>query len=82
VVPQQWKECITVPIYKKGEKNQCRNYKGMSMLPTTYKILSNILVSRLTPYVNEITGDRCNRPILIRYSAFVRYWRKKCSSGF
>jgi len=26
-------------------------------LPTTYKILSNILLSRLIPYVNEIIGD-------------------------
>jgi hypothetical protein len=27
------------------------------MLPTTYKILPNILVSRLTPCIDEITGD-------------------------
>jgi len=26
-------------------------------LPTTYKILSNILLSRLIPYVKEIIGD-------------------------
>jgi len=26
-------------------------------LPTTYKILSNILLSRLTPYAEEIIGD-------------------------
>jgi len=26
-------------------------------LPTTYKILSKILLSRLTPYAEEITGD-------------------------
>jgi hypothetical protein len=26
-------------------------------LPTTYKILSNILLSRLTPYAEEINGD-------------------------
>jgi hypothetical protein len=35
-------------------------------LSTTYKILSNILLSRLTPYAEEIIGDhqcgfRCNR---------------------
>jgi len=38
---------------------------GASLLPTTYKILSNILLSRLTPYAVEIIGDhpcglRCN----------------------
>ena len=33
------------------------NYRGISLLPTTYKILSNILLSRLTPYAEEITVD-------------------------
>jgi len=27
------------------------------LLPTTYKIAYNILISRLTPYVEEITVD-------------------------
>jgi sorting nexin-29 len=46
-----------VPIYKKGDKTDCNNYRGISFLSTTYKILSNILLARLTPYVNEIIGD-------------------------
>ena len=29
----------------------------LSLLLTTYKILSNILLSRLTPYAGEIIGD-------------------------
>ena len=52
-----WKESIIVPIYKKGDKSDCSNYRGISLLPTTYKILSNILLSRLTPYVEEIIED-------------------------
>jgi hypothetical protein len=31
---------------------------GISLLPTTYKILSNILLSRLIPYAEEIIGDQ------------------------
>jgi len=31
--------------------------QGISLLPTTYKILSNILLSRFTPYAEEIIGD-------------------------
>jgi hypothetical protein len=54
---QHWKECIIVPIYKKGDKTDCNNYRGISPLSTAYIILSNILVVRLTPYVNEIIGD-------------------------
>jgi hypothetical protein len=56
--PQQWKESITVPIYKKGDKTDCSNYQGISLLSTAYKILSNILLSRLIPYAEEITGDQ------------------------
>jgi hypothetical protein len=46
---QQWKESIIVPIYKKGGKTDCDNYQGLSLLSTAYKILSNILLARLTP---------------------------------
>jgi hypothetical protein len=55
-LPQQWKESIIVPIYKKGDKTNS-NCRGISLLSTAYKILSNILLARLTPYVNEIIGD-------------------------
>jgi len=56
-LPEEWKELIIVPTYKKGNKTDCSNYKGLSLLSTTYKILSSILLSRLTPYAEEITGD-------------------------
>jgi len=46
-----------VPIYKKGDKTDCNNYKGISLLPTTYKILSNILLSKLVPYAEEVIRD-------------------------
>ena len=56
-LPEEWKESIIVPIHKKGDKTHCNNYRGISLLPNTYKILSNILLSRLTPYAKEIIGD-------------------------
>jgi len=33
------------------------NYRGISLSQTVYQILSNILLSRLTAYVDEIIGD-------------------------
>jgi hypothetical protein len=47
-LPEEWKESIIVPNYKKRGKTDCS---------TMYKILSNILLSRLTPYAEEISGD-------------------------
>jgi hypothetical protein len=56
-LPHQWKESIVLPIHKKGDKTDCSNYGGISLLSTSYKILSNILLSRLIPYAEEIIGD-------------------------
>jgi hypothetical protein len=56
-LPEECKESVIVPIYKKGHKTDCSNYRGTSLLSTTYKILPNILLSRLTPYAEETIGD-------------------------
>jgi len=56
-LPEEWKVSIIVPIYKKGDKTDCNNYRVISLLLTTYKILSNILLSRLIPYAEEVIGD-------------------------
>jgi len=56
-LPEEWKESIIIPIHKKGDKTDSSNYRGISLLPTTYKILSNIMLSRLIPYAQEIIGD-------------------------
>jgi hypothetical protein len=55
--PDQWKESITVPVNKKGDKTDCSNYHRISLLSTSYKMLSNIVLSRLSPYIDEITGN-------------------------
>jgi hypothetical protein len=47
---------ITVPIYK-ADKWDWSNYNGTSLLSLTFKMLSNILLSRLTPYADEIIRD-------------------------
>jgi hypothetical protein len=56
--PHQWKESTVVPIHKEGDKTDCSKYKGISLLLTSYKILSNILLSRLIPYEHEVTLDQ------------------------
>jgi hypothetical protein len=35
-LPHQWKELIVVPIHKKGDKTDCSNYRGISLLSTSF----------------------------------------------
>jgi hypothetical protein len=55
-LPEEWKESIIVLSIRRAIK---KIEVGTSILPTTYKILSNILLPRLAPYAKEITGDQC-----------------------
>jgi hypothetical protein len=44
-------------IHAGGDKTNCNNYHGISLLSTSYNILSNILLSRLSLYIEEIIWD-------------------------
>jgi hypothetical protein len=55
-LPDQWKGSIIAPIYKNGNKTDCNNYLGISLLSTSYNILSSIFLSRLSPYL-DVIGD-------------------------
>jgi predicted nucleic acid-binding protein len=54
----QWKEYIIVQVHRNGDKTDCSNCRGISLLSTSYKILASILLSRLSPYIDEIIGNR------------------------
>jgi hypothetical protein len=48
----RWQESIILSTHRKGDKADCNNYRGISLLSTSYKMLSNILLSTLNPYTD------------------------------
>jgi hypothetical protein len=57
IIPKDWAISMICPIYKKGDKAQCSNYQGVSLLCTAYKISTTILLNRLKPYSENIIGE-------------------------
>ena len=45
--PKEWKDCIVVPIHKKGDKHDPNNYRGISLINTMLKVPCKILAARL-----------------------------------
>ena len=56
-IPTEWNVSIICPTHKKGDIMECSNYRGVSLLKTAYKILSNILVARISPTAENIIGN-------------------------
>lgn len=56
-IPEAWNLSIVCPIYKKGDIMNCNNYRGISLLDTSYKVLSNVLLNKLKPFGDEIVGE-------------------------
>ena len=57
VLPEEWKSGIIIPVFKKGDKTICDNYRGITILNAAYKVFSSILYKRLQKYGEEIIGD-------------------------
>jgi hypothetical protein len=55
--PDQRKESIIVLVHVKDDKTDCNNYHGISLLSTSYNISSHILLSKLSPYMDETIGN-------------------------
>ena len=56
-MPSDWRTGIICPIYKKGDKSICGNYRGITLLDAIYKMFSKILATRLEPWIEGILGD-------------------------
>jgi hypothetical protein len=37
-LPDQWKDSIIIPVYKKGDKTDCNSYCGISLLSLHTKV--------------------------------------------
>ena len=79
-------KAIIVPIYKSKDKQECGNYRGISLLSIPSKVYTKILQQRLKKYVEKSVSDEqagfrkgrgtIDQLFVIRQLA-EKYWEKK-----
>ena len=55
--PQDWKRAVFIPIPKKGNAEECSNYRTIALISHTSKVMLKILHARLQQYVNGELPD-------------------------
>uniref|UniRef100_A0A8B9Y4J9 RNA-directed DNA polymerase n=1 Tax=Bos mutus grunniens TaxID=30521 RepID=A0A8B9Y4J9_BOSMU len=55
--PQHWKRSVFIPIPKKGNAEECSNYRTIALISRASKVMLKILQARLQQYVNRELPD-------------------------
>lgn len=84
-IPDDWKKGMIIPLFKKGSRRKCTNYRGITLLSHCLKITEKIIEKRLRTQIEhrfeeEQHGFRCNRGTVDLVFAvrqlMEKYWEK------
>ena len=53
-VPKEWLQSKVISLFKKGSRSDPQNYRGISLLDTTYKVYARIVNNRLKTITDSL----------------------------
>ena len=57
-MPEDWRRSVVVPIYKgKGPKDECKNYRGISLLSVPGKVYGRLVIERVRKLTEASVRD-------------------------
>ena len=58
-MPQEWKDATIKVLYKKGDRTNCNNFRGISLLSHVGKVLATTITNRLSAFceANDILPE-------------------------
>ncbi|CAB3981599.1 Hypothetical predicted protein [Paramuricea clavata] len=63
-IPREWKLANIVPVYKKGEREYTENYRPISLLPITSKVLERCVLNNVKDWLYGLVNE-CQHGFLI-----------------
>ncbi|KAI3364671.1 hypothetical protein L3Q82_011446 [Scortum barcoo] len=76
-VPLEWQTGVVVPLFKKGDRRVCSNYRGITLLSLPGKVYARVLERRIRPIV-ETLGFRRNNAVFV---PVVEHWTSSILSA-
>ena len=55
--PTTWTQCLVITLPKKGNLQLCQNYRTISLISHSSKVMLKIIQNRLQPQVEEIIAE-------------------------
>ena len=55
--PSDWKKSIFVPLFKKGDRKECSNYRTVALISHTSKVMLKVLQRRLESFLSREVSD-------------------------
>ncbi len=52
-IPKNWKKGLIIKLPKNGNLKECKNWRGITLLPIVGKILGRIIIDRITSGVDK-----------------------------
>ncbi|KAI3371579.1 hypothetical protein L3Q82_024147 [Scortum barcoo] len=75
-VPLEWQTGVVVPLFKKGDRRVCSNYRGITLLSLPGKVYARVLERRIRPIVDpRIQEEQCGfrPPVVERWTGPALY---------
>ena len=59
-VPEDWRDAVVIPLFKKGDRKVCDNYRPISLLSVAGKVLVMILEKRMREIIEpQLAEGQC-----------------------
>jgi hypothetical protein len=57
IIPDDWAKGIIIKLVKKGTLSDCNNWRGITLLSISSKIMAKIIIQRITDAIDKQLRD-------------------------